>query len=133
AFWVYATDDNPTLVIDESAKALADASFYRAGETDHVQLSIAGPEGADIAWLRLRPGSAKTLDRFDAVKLRNDELSLAILTTDSVAVAIAAYDQVECGKVIPVSITGPSGAAIKPGTYTIKIETAGMFSRSTVS
>jgi len=132
AFWVYATDDNPTLSINESAKSSGDASFYRFGETDHVQLSITGPEGEDMVWLRLRPAAAKTLDRFDAVKLPNDELSLAILTTDSVAVAIAASDEFDCNTVIPVSITGPSGGMIRPGNYTMSIETSGMFSGSTV-
>ncbi len=132
AFWVYATDDDPTLVVNEAAKASADASFYRARETDHIQLSVTGPEGEDSAWIRLRSGASKAFDRFDAVKLPNDDLSLAILTTDSVAVAIAASDAFDCSSVIPISITGESGQFMKPGAYRFTIETSGMLSGATI-
>lgn len=104
AFWVRTVAANPSLRVDENAKANEGGRYFRRRPPDFLELTMKVGHWHDKAYLRLRKGSDVNLDAFDAPKLRNDSLSLAFRTADNVDVAINAIPDLLCLSEIPLAI-----------------------------
>lgn len=109
AFWVRSTGANPSLRIDEDAKAGDGAMYYRIRTPDFLEMTVRVGAQYDKAYLRVRERSSDGLDSFDAPKLRNDSLSVSFRTSDNVNVAINAVPGLSCVSEIPLTIDGLDG------------------------
>lgn len=125
AFWVRATGPGPSLVITEKAKDDGGA-FYRRrySDPDYAEVQISGGGMSDKAWIRLRADAKKEVDEYDAVKMSNDCLGIAIRELNS-SLAIDARDHIACNEEIPLEV---KVSDCLPGTsrYLISISTKGV-------
>ncbi|HRJ30916.1 MAG TPA: T9SS type A sorting domain-containing protein [Cyclobacteriaceae bacterium] len=91
AFWVKATGANPSLTIQETAKANAQANLYRTKQESNSTLAISLDHNGltDRTYLDFNNQSGLKFDpHWDGVKQQNSYYNLATLTPDSVLVAI---------------------------------------------
>ena len=109
AFWVRSTGENPSLGIDEDAKTVEGAAYYRRRTPDFLEMTVKVGTLFDKAYLRIRDGSSEGLDNFDAPKLRNDSLSVSFLTSDAVRVAINAVPGLSSLSEVPLAVDGVDG------------------------
>lgn len=128
SFWVRATGPNPLLTIHESAKVVTGASFYRQGNSpDYLELEVKVQGWSDKTFLRLREHASNLLDNYDIPKMANDNLSLSLMTEDSVSVAINAVKQIPCHLEIPLNVVM---ARATSGDMTFSINAFGAFGGS---
>ena len=102
AFWVLATAADPRLEITEETKALVVAPFYRESSPDFIKISLTDGENADTAFVQIDRRAKAVFDRFDALKLANDHLDLAILSQDGKRLAISAVPDASCVMRVPL-------------------------------
>jgi hypothetical protein len=122
SFWARTTGEDPHLVITEDAKANVGGEYYRRHPPDFVELSLTSGGLTDRAYFRVRDGASTDFDDYDAPKMLNDALSLALRTTDGVPVAISAVPHPECGARVPLDIRGGPGQEL-----TFRVQAHGAF------
>jgi predicted esterase len=113
AFWVKATSANPSLTVQEIAKA-TQATMFRTNEEPTTSLTIALNHNGltDRTFLVFNNLSGHKFDpQFDGLKQQNGYYNLATLTTDSVLVAIKNMPDT-CSITTALSVQG-----VKAGTY----------------
>lgn len=127
SFWIRTSAPTPYVIINELAKSDNSAEFYRARRKkslDYVKVSVRGNGHQDNVYLRKRLGASPALDRNDAVKMRNDFLSLSLLSADSVSLAISARNAFSCRERFPLKLEVRSGVN---GYFTFHAEPFGEF------
>jgi hypothetical protein len=124
AFWVQATADGPSLTIHESAKTTSGGSFYRHTDSRRDQLVVSLSDGkiADKAFVKLRSFSSKGRDDYDGLKLKNSTFDVYTLSSDGLEMAINSTPAVDCTAPIKLGMRN-----VKPGSYTLSLETLGKF------
>jgi hypothetical protein len=131
AFWIRTSQSGATLAINERAKVREGAVFYREKlkpfDHDYIRLTLSGKNSVDKAYLRRRNGASRNEDVMDAVKMRNDFLSLSFLTDDSIRVAINAIDTFRCEEQFPICLEIQSSDESSSGDYTFSIDSFGLF------
>ncbi|WKZ60970.1 MAG: T9SS type A sorting domain-containing protein [Cyclobacteriaceae bacterium] len=118
SFWVKAFDPNttPSLTVQETAKANAQATLYRTKEESNSNLIISLNHNGltDRTFLKFNDRSGLKFDpRFDGIKQRNSYYNLAVLTTDSVQVSIKNMPDT-CRATLALSVEN-----VKAGTYAL--------------
>jgi predicted esterase len=118
SFWVKAFDPNinPSLTVQETAKANAQATLYRTKEESGSNLIISLNHNGltDRTFLKFNNRSGLKFDpRFDGVKQRNSYYNLAVITTDSVLTSIKNMPDT-CSATLALSIEN-----VKAGTYAL--------------
>ena len=118
SFWVKAYDPNitPSLTIQETAKANAQATLYRTKEETSSSLIISLNHNGltDRTFIKFNDRSNFKFDpRLDGVKQRNSYYNLAVLTADSVQVSIKNMPDT-CSATLTLSIEN-----MKAGTYAL--------------
>lgn len=115
AFWVKATDANPTLSVQETAKVNSQANMFRTKSDGRSSLAISLSHAGliDRTFLKFNDRSDLKFDpRYDGLKQKNGYYNLATLTADSVLVAIKNMpDTCSITQALTIENT-------KPGTYT---------------
>ncbi|MBX2945157.1 MAG: T9SS type A sorting domain-containing protein [Cyclobacteriaceae bacterium] len=115
AFWVKGTGANPSLTIQENAKANTQAIFYRIKQESNATLTISLNQNdlTDRTYLDFNNYSGLKFDpHLDGVKQQNSYYNLATLTADSVLVAIKNMPDT-CSATVGLSVQD-----VKVGTYT---------------
>lgn len=138
AFWVHASSANPELVVHEEAKSESDASFFRTKtEVDYIRIRLEGKGSRDEVHIRKKPGSGREVDPADAIKRWNDRLSLSVLSSDTVPLALSAVDVVSCEETYPLRMSYPPEdnvpAPVPPGSYTMSAEAFGLYGSADIS
>lgn len=133
SFWVQTNGNNPLLIIDEPAKSISNAPFYRsrADDVDYVEIVVDHHDLSDKAYLRLRHDALAGYDRHDIHKWDNDRLNLA-LTADTLSLAIAATDRLDCSVRLPLRLYFGNGSLPPAGDYTLHTNSFGVFQHATI-
>lgn len=133
SFWVQTNNNNPSLIIDEPAKSISNAPFYRSGgdDVDYVEIIVDHEDLSDKAYLRLRNDALAGYDHHDILKWDNDQLNLA-LTADTLSLAIAATDRLDCSTLLPLHLYFASGSPLPTGEYTLSVNSFGVFQHATI-
>ncbi len=120
SFWVRATEANPKLIIREGVKVIGSATFFRK-QQKHIPsfaLSLSKDSLTDVAYFKIRPSATAELDKWDGVKLDNDNFDLSFFSVDNKSLAIHAQDRMPCEEIIRVELKD-----LKPGTYKLSLIT----------
>lgn len=101
SFWVRTTTATPSLTVQETAKADAQASLFRQKE-DETSLSLSvelrHKDLVDRTYLKFRESGSDAFDQLlDAVKQKNGYFNVSTLSTDSVSLAINNLQHTVCG------------------------------------
>jgi hypothetical protein len=106
AFWVRTTAATPHLAISESVKHTGASAFFRkTPDPDYVRISATQSIHSDNAYLRILPIAKHEIDEHDIPKLKNDFLSLSLVTADGSEVALRADNILSCNVDLKVRIT----------------------------
>jgi hypothetical protein len=119
AFWVRATDSNPSLVIHEGAKTYGESNvFYRIGTSTQtipsISVSLTNGLSTDKAFIKLREDASAELDSWDATKLKNQQFGISTLTSSGISMAINAVPLVYEGYKFPLKLDD-----VEEGRYTL--------------
>jgi poly(3-hydroxybutyrate) depolymerase len=117
AFWVKATSANPSLTIQETAKATTDATMFRTKEESRPSLTISLNHNGltDRTFLKFNNHSGLKFDpQRDGLKQRNSYYNLSTLTSDSVLVAIKNMPDT-CSATLALSVQN-----VKAGSYSFQ-------------
>jgi hypothetical protein len=133
SFWIQTNNSNPSLIINEQAKSVTNASFYRQdpADADYVEFRVDQGTLSDKAYLRLRNNAVAGYDRYDVVKWNNDHLNLALIA-DTIPLAIAATNRLDCSSAFPLQLyftKKSDGSLVQPaaGDYTLTANFFGVF------
>lgn len=127
AFWVRASDVNPTLTVQETAKVNSQANMFRTtGEgSSSLAISLNHAGLTDRTFLKFNDRSDLKFDaRNDGLKQKNGYYNLATLTADSVLVAIKNLPDT-CSTTITLAVENT-----KPGAYTFSFSGSALDSKS---
>jgi predicted esterase len=127
AFWVRASDVNPTLTVQETAKVNSQANMFRTtGEgSSSLAISLNHAGLTDRTFLKFNDRSDLKFDaRNDGLKQKNGYYNLATLTADSVLVAIKNLPDT-CSTTITLAVENT-----KPGAYTFSFAGSALDSKS---
>lgn len=126
SFWARATGPNPKLTIREGVKVFGDATFFRK-QPRHIPsfaISLSRDSLTDVAYFKIRPTAKPELDKWDGLKLDNDNFDLSFISTDHKSLAIHARDKMPCDEVIKIGLKD-----VTPGVYVLNLTTKYEFSR----
>lgn len=125
AFHVRATGANPLLRITENAKVGTVPEFFREAPDRIPNFMIALSRDAvrDYAYVKVVSNARRTLDEFDAPKIRNESFGLSTISDDNVGMAINAVEALACGMSLPLRTD-----RLTPGSYSFSVDTRGDFS-----
>jgi hypothetical protein len=105
SFWIRTSAPDPFLNVTENAKSSSDTQFFRKKEgVNHLVVTVEGEHVTDRAYLRVKDGASADVDRHDATKMKNDLVTLAIVSSDSLRLAISAVPRINCTSEIPLSL-----------------------------
>ncbi|GIV35642.1 MAG: hypothetical protein KatS3mg032_0021 [Cyclobacteriaceae bacterium] len=125
AFWVRTIASSPALTVNENAKTTATATFYRKQEdlpADVLEVVLNSGTLADFAYVRLREEALNELDEYDGPKLDNDIFDLFTYSSDSLAMAINALQELDCSQPLVLGTKD-----LIAGSYSLSLHTSGIF------